>query len=154
MGSRMKNFDVLGIHRKIWLLGGGSSQKNQYRAGFELLKQDRFAKNSERSEEIDPVQAKHFLLNLRIILWKMQRVLTKFCELIWTNMYYEFQWNHVVIHQEVFNRLKITYYITSSMNNSENLWSIWFKRFANFRKNAKTHLQTVKTVHKLQIANG
>ena len=50
----------------------------------------------------------------------------EFCELIWTKMYYESLWNHVVIQQGVFNRLKITYYIASSMNNSENSWSIWF----------------------------
>ena len=30
-------------------------------------------------------------------------------------MYYESLWNHVVIQQGVFNRLKITYYIASSM---------------------------------------
>ena len=36
-------------------------------AGFELVKQNRFAKNSERSEEIGPAQAKIFL-DLRIIL--------------------------------------------------------------------------------------
>ena len=50
---------------------------------FELDKQNQFAKNSERSKEKGP---KNFL-DLRIILWKMRRVLTKFCELIWTNMY-------------------------------------------------------------------
>ena len=41
-------------------------------------------------------------------------------------MYYESLWNHVVIQQGVFNSPKITYYITSSMNNFENSWSIWF----------------------------
>ena len=41
-------------------------------------------------------------------------------------MYNESLWNHVVIQHGVFNRLKITYYIASSMNNSENSWSIWF----------------------------
>ena len=41
-------------------------------------------------------------------------------------MYYEALWNHVAIHQGVFKRLKITYYIASSMNNAENSWSIWF----------------------------
>ena len=51
------------------------------------------------------LQAKNFL-DLRIILWKMERVLTKFCELIWSNMYYESLQNHVVIQQRVFNRLK------------------------------------------------
>ena len=36
-------------------------------------------------------------------------------------MYYESLWNHVVIQQGVFSRLnKITYYIASSMNDSEN----------------------------------
>ena len=63
--------------------------------------------------------------DLRNILWKMQRVLTKYYELIWTtNMHYEFLWNHIVIQQGVFNRRKVTYYIASSMNNSENLWNI------------------------------
>ena len=122
-------------------------------SGFELVKQNWFAKNSEHSEEIGLAQAKN-VLDMQIILWKMQRVLTKFCEFIWTIVYYESLWNHIVIHQEVFNRLKITYYIASSVNNSENSWSIWFKRFANFRKNAKTHSQTAKTPHKLRIANG
>ena len=32
-------------------------------------------------------------------------------------MYCESLWNHVVIQQAVFNRLKITYYIATSMNN-------------------------------------
>ena len=50
------------------------------------------------------------------------------------NMYYESLWNHVVIQQGVFIRLKITSYIASSMNNSKNSWSIWFSRFAIFRK--------------------
>ena len=36
-------------------------------AGFELVKQNRFAKNSERSEEIGPALTKTFL-DLRIIL--------------------------------------------------------------------------------------
>ena len=40
-------------------------------------------------------------------------------------MYYEFLWNHVVIQQGVFNRFKVTYYTASSMNNSENSWSMW-----------------------------
>ena len=126
--------------------------RNALNAGFELVKQNQFAKNPECSKEIGPTQAKNFL-DLRIILWKMKRVLTNFCELIWTIMYYESLWNHVVIYQEVFNRLKTTYYIASSMNNAENSWSIWFKRSENFRKNAKTHLQTAKTLRKLQIAN-
>ena len=80
---------------------------------FEFDKQNRFKKNSKHSEEKGP---KNFL-DLWIILWKMRRVLTRFCKLIWTNMYYEPLWNHVVIQQGVFNRLKITYYIASSMNN-------------------------------------
>ena len=41
----------------------------------------------------------------------MQRVLAKFCEIIWTNMYYESLWNHAVTQQEVFNRPKITYLV-------------------------------------------
>ena len=123
-----------------------------WHSGFELVKQNQFTKNSEHSEEIGPMQTKIFL-DLRIILWKMERVLTNFWKLIWTIMYYESLWNHVVIHQ-VFNRLKITYYIASSMNNAENSWSIWFKRFTNFRKNAKTHSQTAKTLRKFRIANG
>ena len=36
-------------------------------------------------------------------------------------MYYESLWNHVVIQQGIFDRLKMTYYIASLMNNSENL---------------------------------
>ena len=84
-----------------------------YMAGFELDKQNQFAKK-------DP---KNFF-DLRNILWKMQRVLTKYYKLIWTDMYYKSLWNHVVIQQGIFNRLKITYYIASSMNNSENSWSI------------------------------
>ena len=39
-------------------------------------------------------------------------------------MYYEALWNHVAIHQGVFNRLKITYYIASSMNNTGNSLSV------------------------------
>ena len=35
-------------------------------------------------------------------------------------MYYESLSNHIAIQQGVFNRIKITYYIASSMNNSEN----------------------------------
>ena len=35
------------------------------------------------------------------------------------NMYCESLWNHVVIQKGVFNRLKIIYYIASSMNKSE-----------------------------------
>ena len=89
---------------------------------YELDKQNRFAKTPSVARK----KAPKIFLDLRIILWKMRRVLTKFCELIWTNMYYESLWNHVVIQQGVFNRLKITYYIASSMNNSENSWSIWF----------------------------
>ena len=54
----------------------------------------------------------------------MWRVLTKYYKLIWTNTYYESLWNHVVIQQGIFNRLKITQYIASSMNNSENSASI------------------------------
>ena len=49
----------------------------------------------------------------------MRRILTKYYELIWTNMYYESLRNHI-FQQGIFNRLKITSYIASSMNNSEN----------------------------------
>ena len=62
--------------------------RNALNAGLELVKQNQFAKNPECSKEIGPTQAKIFL-DLRIILWKMKRVLTNFCELIWTIMYYE-----------------------------------------------------------------
>ena len=120
--------------------------------GFKLVKQSWFAKNFEHSEEKGSVQEEYFL-DLWIILWKMQRVLTKFCKIIWTIVYYESLWNHIVFYQELFNRLKVTYYIASSTNNSENSWSIWFKRFANFRKNAKTHSPTAKKLCKLQIVN-
>ena len=63
-------------------------------------------------------------------------------------MYCESLWNDVVIQQGVFNRLKITYYIATSMNNSK------IHKVSNFRKNAKTYLQTAKTFRKLQIVNG
>ena len=53
-------------------------------------------------------------------------------------MYYE-SLRNVTIQQGVSNRPKLTYYITSSMNNSENSRSTWFYRFTNFGKNAKTH---------------
>ena len=33
MVLRMKNFNILGFHRKIQLLGGGGFMKNQYRGG-------------------------------------------------------------------------------------------------------------------------
>ena len=56
--------------------------------------------------------------DLHNILWKMRRILTKYYELIWTNMYYESLRNHI-FQQGIFNRLKMTYYIASSMNNSE-----------------------------------
>ena len=55
-------------------------------------------------------------------------------EFLWN---YDFLWNHVVIQQGVFNRLKVAYYITSSMNNSENLWDIWFYQFAILEKMQK-----------------
>ena len=93
--------------------------------GLKLVKQNQFTKNSERSKEIGSTQVKNFL-NLGIILWKMRRVLIKFCKLICTNIYYESLWYHVATQQGIFNRLKITYYLASSMNNSENSWSIWF----------------------------
>ena len=51
-------------------------------SGFELVKQNQFAKISECSEEKDSPQAKN-VLDLQIILSKMQRVLTKFREVIW-----------------------------------------------------------------------
>ena len=34
MVLRMKNFNILGIHWKIWLLGGGGSQKNNIEGGI------------------------------------------------------------------------------------------------------------------------
>ena len=49
----------------------------------------------------------------------MRKALTKFCKLVWTNMYNESLWNYV-IQQGVFNRFKITYCKASSMNNSGN----------------------------------
>ena len=83
------------------------------------------------------------------------QVLTKFCKPTCTIMYYESLWNHIAIHQEVFNKLKMTYYIASSMNNSKNSSSISFKRFANFRKNAKTLCKMPKhfTNYELQAAD-
>ena len=62
--------------------------RNALNAGFKLVKRNQFAKNFGRSKEIGPTQAKKFL-DLQIILWKMERVLTNFCKLIWTIMYYE-----------------------------------------------------------------
>ena len=47
-------------------------------SGFKLVKQNQFAKKG--SKEIGPTQVKKFL-DLRIILWKMKRVLTNFYEL-------------------------------------------------------------------------
>ena len=84
--------------------------------GFELVKLNRFAKKSECCKEKGPEK----------ICKSFYEKCEEFCEPIWTKMYYESLWNHVVIQQGVFNRLKITYYIASSMNNSENSWSIWF----------------------------
>ena len=37
MVLRMKNFNILGLHRKIQLLEGGGFMKNQYRGGGGLL---------------------------------------------------------------------------------------------------------------------
>ena len=69
-------------------------------------------------------------------------------------MYYESLWNHVVIQQGVFIRLKITSFVASWMSNSKNSWSTWFLWFAIFRKkNLKAHSQTAKMLHKLRIAN-
>ena len=110
-------------------------------SGFKLVTQNWFSKNSECSKEKGLSQPKNFL-DLQIILWKMQRVVTKFCKLTWNNMYYESLCNHVVIQKRVFRRLKITYYIASSMNNFKNSWSFILekmqklicklpKRFAN-----------------------
>ena len=86
-------------------------------SGFELVKQIDSQKIS------DAVKKKK--LDLRISLWKMGRVLTKFCELISTNMYYEYLSNHV-IQQGVFDKLKMTYCIASSMNDFKNSRSISF----------------------------
>ena len=48
----------------------------------QISKKNRFAKISKCSEKKSPSQTKDFL-DLQIILLKMQRVVTKFCELIW-----------------------------------------------------------------------
>ena len=64
------------------------------------------------------------------------------------NIYYKFLWNHFVIQQRVFNRLKVTYSLASSMSNSEDLWNIWI-----FRKNEKTDSQTTKLFCELRTAN-
>ena len=67
-------------------------------------------------------------------------------------MYYESLWNHVVIQQGVFIRLKITSYIASLMNNSKNSWSIWFSWFAIFsKKECKSSFSNCQNA--LQIAN-
>ena len=34
MGWRMKNFNILGVHRKIQFLGGGGCHKKQYTGGL------------------------------------------------------------------------------------------------------------------------
>ena len=73
--------------------------------GFKLVKQNRLAKNLTVVE----------VFGFANYLIKMGRVLTKFYELIWNNMYYESLWNHVGIQQGIFNRLKIIYYKASSM---------------------------------------
>ena len=66
-------------------------------------------------------------------------------------MYYESLWNHVLIQQGVFIRLKITSYIASSMNNSKNSWSIWFLWFAIFREKCSSSFaicqNALKTAH-------
>ena len=50
------------------ILNDNNNFINSYRSpGFELVKQNQFAKISERSEEKDPPQAKKFL-DLQIIL--------------------------------------------------------------------------------------
>ena len=58
-----------------------------------------------------------------MILWKEASMYLE------VNMYYGSLWNHVVIQQGVFNRLKIIYYIPSSINNSKNSWSNWFMKY-------------------------
>ena len=48
------------------------------------------------------------------------------------NMYNKFLWNRVVIEQGVFNRLKASYNISSSMNNFENLLKNLILAIRNF----------------------
>ena len=80
----------------------------------------------------------------------MWKALTKFCKLVWTNMYNESLWNYV-IQQGVFNRFKITYCKASSMNNSGNSDIPDFSDLQFLEKKyAKNHSQTAKK----QIANG
>ena len=57
-------------------------------------------------------------------------------------MHYESLWNDV-FQQGVLIRLKITFHIASSMNNSKNSWSIWFPRVTIFRKKMQ------KLIHKM-----
>ena len=68
-------------------------------------------------------------------------------------MYYEFLWNHV-IEQGVFNMLKVTYCIASSINNSENSWSIYFRDLQLLEKMQKLICKLPKhfTNCKLQMA--
>ena len=80
----------------------------------------------------------------------MGRVLTKFYELIWTNMYYESLWNHVGIQQGVFNRLKIIYYIATSMNNWKSMRYL-ILAIRNFLKKCKNPFANCKNAS--QIVN-
>ena len=66
-------------------------------------------------------------------------------------MYYESLWNHVVIQQGIFIRLKITSYIASWISNSKNSSSIWFLWFAIFRKKCKSSFANCQNAS--QIAN-
>ena len=71
-------------------------------------------------------------------------------------------WNHFVIQQVVFSRIKIIYYIASSVNNSDSSVNnaeksrrIWFKQFLIFRKMQKLigKLPKCFTNCKLEMAN-
>ena len=56
---------------------------DEYNTGFKFVKQNWLAKISEcREEGKRPTGGKN-VLDLQIILWKMRRVLTKFCKETW-----------------------------------------------------------------------
>ena len=56
-----------------------------YKSGLELVKENRFGKFFKQIEEKGPQHTKIFL-DLRVILRKMRRVLTKFFILIWLKL--------------------------------------------------------------------